>query len=77
MELKLTAAELALQQEIRDFVRTAQPPEIRDKLVTGKPLTPEDIGTWQRILDDRGWAAPHWPEEWGGCGWDEIGRAHV
>jgi alkylation response protein AidB-like acyl-CoA dehydrogenase len=24
---------------------------------------------WQRILHERGWAAPAWPVECGGCDW--------
>ena len=24
---------------------------------------------WQRILHERGWAAPAWPVEYGGCDW--------
>ena len=24
---------------------------------------------WFRILAARGWSVPHWPIEWGGCGW--------
>ena len=24
---------------------------------------------WQRILNDKGWAAPAWPVEHGGTGW--------
>ncbi|OYW93470.1 MAG: hypothetical protein B7Z13_07220, partial [Caulobacterales bacterium 32-67-6] len=29
---------------------------------------------WQRILNTRGWVAPHWPKEHGGTGWDEMQR---
>lgn len=29
---------------------------------------------WQRILHKRGWAAPHWPVEYGGTGWSEMQR---
>src|SRR6516165_2344 len=25
--------------------------------------------SWQRILNAKGWAAPHWPAEWGGRNW--------
>ena len=27
---------------------------------------------WQRILNKRGWAAPHWPVDHGGTGWSEM-----
>jgi alkylation response protein AidB-like acyl-CoA dehydrogenase len=29
---------------------------------------------WHGILNDRGWLANHWPEEWGGPGWSVIQR---
>ncbi|NJS13497.1 MAG: acyl-CoA dehydrogenase [Sphingopyxis sp.] len=29
---------------------------------------------WQRILNRRGWAAPLWPAEYGGPGWDDTQR---
>jgi pimeloyl-CoA dehydrogenase large subunit len=28
--------------------------------------------TWQRILNAKGWAVPHWPVEWGGTGWSSV-----
>ena len=37
---------------------------------------PEDARRWQRILHSRGWAAPHWPAEYGGPGWD-VRRQHL
>ena len=27
---------------------------------------------WQRILNKKGWAVPHWPKQWGGTGWDAV-----
>jgi len=29
---------------------------------------------WQRILHAKGWAAPAWPVEYGGCGWSIVQR---
>ena len=28
--------------------------------------------TWMRILNAKGWAAPHWPVEYGGTDWDPV-----
>jgi alkylation response protein AidB-like acyl-CoA dehydrogenase len=38
----------------------------------GYPARKQDIITWQRILNARGWAAYSWPAEWGGPGWSAI-----
>ena len=33
--------------------------------------------TWQRILNAKGWAVPHWPKEWGGTGWTPGAELHL
>ena len=30
----------------------------------------EEIMDWHKILYQKGWVAPHWPEEYGGAGFD-------
>ncbi|HKF74236.1 MAG TPA: pimeloyl-CoA dehydrogenase large subunit [Stellaceae bacterium] len=69
MDLRFTAEETAFRNEVRAFFRTALPPEIRRKMVEGRRLGKDDIVRWQRILNEKGWAVPHWPVEWGGTGW--------
>jgi pimeloyl-CoA dehydrogenase large subunit len=54
---------------VRTFMRTALPADIRSKLVEGRRLKKDDLVVWQRILNAKGWAAPHWPAEWGGRNW--------
>jgi pimeloyl-CoA dehydrogenase large subunit len=72
MDLRFTPEELAFRDEVRSFMRTALPQNIRTKLVEGRHLGKEDIITWQRILHARGWAVPNWPVEWGGTGWSPV-----
>ena len=72
MDLRFTPDELAFRDEVREFFRTALPDKIRRKLVEGRHLAKDDIVTWQRILNAKGWAVPHWPIEWGGTGWDPV-----
>jgi alkylation response protein AidB-like acyl-CoA dehydrogenase len=38
----------------------------RDQGVAGPDLTFEQQRSWQQCLYDAGWAAPHWPAEYGG-----------
>src|SRR6266516_3535141 len=35
-------------------------------------LDKDDIVTWQRILNAKGWAVPNWPVEWGGQDWSPV-----
>jgi pimeloyl-CoA dehydrogenase large subunit len=74
MDLRFTPDETAFRDEVRAFMRTALPDPIRSKMVEARHLTKDDIVTWQRILNARGWAVPHWPVEWGGTGWSPVQR---
>ena len=69
MDLRFTPEELAFRDKVRTFMRTALPADIRSKLVEGRRLKKDDLVVWQRILNARGWAVPHWPAEWGGRNW--------
>ncbi len=71
MDLELTAKEKAFRDEVRAFVAARLPREIRERLQAGHPPRKQDTVTWQRILNERGWAAPHWPRRYGGA---ELGQ---
>ena len=83
-----------------DLTFSEQETAFRDELrrwLADNPPDPEPVGgtdddefrwrrDWQRRLYDGGWAAPHWPSEFGGRGasltesaiyFEEIGRARV
>jgi pimeloyl-CoA dehydrogenase large subunit len=72
MDLRFTDEELAFRSEVREFFRTALPASIRRKMVDGHHPSKEDLITWTRILNQKGWAVPHWPVEWGGTGWSPV-----
>jgi pimeloyl-CoA dehydrogenase large subunit len=72
MDLRFTPEEIAFRDEVRAFFREALPASIRRKMVEGRHLSKDDIVTWQRILNAKGWAVPNWPVEWGGTGWTPV-----
>ncbi|MGA7866574.1 MAG: acyl-CoA dehydrogenase family protein, partial [Stellaceae bacterium] len=72
MDLRFTPEELAFRDEVRAFFRAKLPDGIRTKLVEGKHLAKDDIVTWQRILNAKGWAVANWPVAWGGTGWTPV-----
>jgi alkylation response protein AidB-like acyl-CoA dehydrogenase len=74
MELAYTPAERAFREEVRQFLRRKLPPEIARKLLENKSLEKDDVMRWHRILNERGWVAPNWPKEYGGCGWSAVER---
>ncbi len=71
MDMTFSAEDLAFREEVRDFLATSLPDRIRDgaRKTPGVFVEP-DIGMeWHRILNDKGWVAPHWPVGDGGTGW--------
>jgi pimeloyl-CoA dehydrogenase large subunit len=72
MDLSYSKEEVAFREEVRDFFQTSVPAETRKKLQEGRHLGKEAMVTWQRILNKKGWAVPHWPTQWGGTGWDAV-----
>jgi len=72
VDLSYTQDELAFRDEVRAFLRGALPEAVRGKLRNGANPSREEIVSFQRALNKRGWAVPHWPREWGGTGWTAI-----
>jgi pimeloyl-CoA dehydrogenase large subunit len=72
MDLRYTPEELAFRDEVRAFMRTQLPEGTRKKLEEGRSLAKDDIVTWQRILNNKGWAVAPWPKEYGGTGWTPM-----
>ncbi len=72
MDLGFSAAEIEFRDEVRAFIRAALPEDVRRKLVDGRHPSKQEIVGWQRILNRKGWAVPHWPREWGGTDWTPV-----
>ena len=67
----LTSEERAFREEVRAFLAAELSDEIRlgGRRTAGIFSDPSSGLPWLRVLAKRGWAAPHWPVEWGGCDW--------
>jgi len=73
MDLNFSADEIAFRDEVRAFVATRLPDDIRDRVRRGdERQVADDLRRWQRILFDHGWGATMWPAEFGGTGWDKT-----
>ena len=72
MDLRFTPEETAFRDEVRAFMKEKLPAATRTKLIEGRRLGKDDLVNWQRILNAKGWAVPHWPKEWGGTGWSPV-----
>ena len=71
MDLAWSAADLEFRDEVRDFLERNLTDDLRQagRLMTSVYADHEASMAWQAILHERGWAAPAWPVEYGGCDW--------
>ena len=58
------------RHEVRAFIAASLPEDIRLRVQHGQELDRDTHMRWHRVLLAQGWAAPGWPLEHGGAGWD-------
>jgi alkylation response protein AidB-like acyl-CoA dehydrogenase len=77
MDLSFSPEEEAFRQEVRDFIAEAKPKLPPD---LGPPeearLSKDDYLVWHRLLFEKGWVAPDWPKDLGGCAWS-VTRKYI
>jgi acyl-CoA dehydrogenase len=74
MDMSFKPEDLEFRDEVRAWIRDAMPAALEAKAAHGIPASHEETRQWHRLLHDKGWAAPHWPQEHGGTGWDVTRR---
>lgn len=74
MDLSFSDEDLAFRADVRAFLASSLPDDLRVKMVRRLHLTKDDTVRWQRILNARGWATPAWPVECGGQPWTPSQR---
>ncbi|MEY4472395.1 MAG: hypothetical protein RL671_699 [Pseudomonadota bacterium] len=76
MTLIADPALAVFQVEVRAFLDAELTAELREGAArtTSVFVDPSISLRWQAILHRRGWAAPEWPAQFGGPGWDDMQR---
>lgn len=74
MDLTWSAEERAFREEVRTFVETNLPADLRAKSFAHHRVKREDYLRWHGILAAHGWGAPSWSKEYGGTGWNPLQR---
>ncbi|GAA5047690.1 acyl-CoA dehydrogenase family protein [Nocardia callitridis] len=74
MEFGWSSEELAFRDEVREFLDAKLTPPLRraGRFATSVYPDHEASMQWQATLYERGWAAPAWPVEHGGCDWNPM-----
>ena len=74
MDLSYSAAENAFRQAVRTWLDASLPSALKTRVEALADLSKDEVMGWHRTLAAKGWVAPHWPEEWGGTGWNVVER---
>ena len=69
MDIQFKPEDLAFRDEVRAFLKEKLTPEIKNAVVGGH-ISKEGMIQWQKILYEKGWVAPNWPQKYGGTGWN-------
>ena len=69
MDISFSKEDEAWREEVRSFIAENYPKDVKAKQDAKQELTKEDMLAWHKILAKKGWAAPSWPQEWGGTDW--------
>lgn len=71
MHATFSPEELAFQEEVRAFLRDNFNADLAARIHDPKTFKAATI-EWQKKRFDKGWVAPGWPVEHGGCGWSDT-----
>jgi len=74
MDLNYSQDELSFRDEVRSWLESNLPQDLRQKVADYAHLSKDDLVRWHKILAKQGWVAPAWPKEWGGTGWNVVQR---
>ena len=66
MDLAFSQEDLDFQEDVRNFLASEYPLDIKEKQDKRLPLEREDLIAWQKILATKGWFAINWPKKFGG-----------
>jgi alkylation response protein AidB-like acyl-CoA dehydrogenase len=71
MNIEWSASELNFRDEVRRFLAENLDEDLLQagRLMSSVYAEHDASMRWQKILHDKGWLAPAWPPEYGGCDW--------
>jgi alkylation response protein AidB-like acyl-CoA dehydrogenase len=76
MDLSYSPKEQAFEAEVRAFLASHLPEDVSRRVLARQEITREDMASWHAVLNEKGWLAGPWPEEFGGLAWSPV-EAHI
>ena len=76
MNFEYTKEEQNFRNEVREWLKQTLPKSLSDKVKKYQRLSKQDYEIFMNNLSKKGWLAWHWPEEYGGTGWNAI-QKHI
>ena len=76
MDMTLTHADTLFRDDVRAFLDTHLDADLSrtGQLASGICGDHTQTMRWHKILHEKGWIAPNWPEAFGGTGWSDMQR---
>jgi len=68
VNLEFTPEENAFREEVRTFIDQNYPEQLKG-FGSREDLSKEDFLAWHKVLGEKGWSTPAWPQEYGGTDW--------
>ena len=66
----------AFEEEVSAFLNANLTPDLVKSASLGFGIAREEGTRWHKALFDKGWIAPDWPTEYGGCDWS-LRQKHI
>ncbi|PRB84103.1 acyl-CoA dehydrogenase family protein [Pseudomonas sp. MYb185] len=74
MSTQLLEKAQQLREAVRHFVAHEMTAELKAKSHRHQVLDRQDYLQWMQLLERKGWAVGHWPEQYGGQQWSSLER---
>ena len=74
MDLSFTKEEQDFREEVQQWLCETLPADLEKKVRLGQRITKSDTECWHSLLNEKGWLAPNWSKEYGGCEWNAVQR---
>jgi len=74
MDMSFSPEHVAFREEVRTWIAKTLPEDLAKIASVDGHFEHTDTMRWHKLLAQKGWVAPNWPEEYGGPGWDATRR---